>query len=669
MTADDRLSALAAKAGIFPRFRDLEQQVRPTSPDTYRALLRACGIAAGTPAEVSESLQALEAEEKSALLGRDEYATTGEATVLTARQEVAWHVCADTTGEVLAAGRSEGCRISLPPLVSGVHTLHLDAGGEKQSFSLIVSPRQTPSLSDLGAGQETWGIVAALYGLHSEENAGPGDYSDLAELARTAGRSGAGFLGINPVHALGWSDNSTISPYSPSHRGFLHTGHIAVPGRHRSCSPGPLIDYATHRPLHDASLAAAFDLFGTSRTTAEERSFDAFCRNGGKPLLDFARFETLSETHGADWRVWPDHLRIPQASAPGAPDDRIRFHLWLQWMADAQLRAAQSAGLSAGMPVGLYLDLAVGARLGGAEAWGAQASQAQGVSIGAPPDHLSPAGQNWQLTGYAPVKLRAQQYAPFRQVLAQSMRHCGLLRIDHALGMNRSYWIPDDGTPGGYIRQPFRSLMAVIAIEAERAGTAIVGEDLGLVPTGFRNEMAARGLYGYTVLQYEKTRNGRFRRPSRLRSRSLACFGTHDTPTLQGYRAGDDIRWWEKLGWISGDEVAKAKTARKKDLATLPGGGGGTAAQGDSFRDGVHRALSRSAAALVAVQLDDVLNVTDAQNLPGTISEHPNWQRRYPARVEELAGNPGLKRTAQIMARAGRSAGHKDSRKETGCKS
>lgn len=237
------------------------------------------------------------------------------------------------------------------------------------------------------------------------------------------------------------------------------------------------------------------------------------------------------------------------------------------------------------------------------------------------------------------------------------MRHAGLLRIDHALGLNRSYWIPDDGSPGGYIRQPFKSLKAIIAIEAVHAGCVIVGEDLGLVPDGFRQDMALSGFYGYSVLQYEKDKNGRFKPLTDLRRQSLACFGTHDTPTLAGYWGGRDIAWWKQLGWIGQKDAAKEAVRRARDkwqLVDLPAQARTTGQTPVDVRDAVHARLASTPVAMVAVQLDDILQVEEAQNLPGTVSEHPNWLRRYPLTLAEIAQSDDLSKTGDIMALAGR---------------
>ncbi len=248
-------------------------------------------------------------------------------------------------------------------------------------------------------------------------------------------------------------------------------------------------------------------------------------------------------------------------------------------------------------------------------------------------------------------KLIEGRYAALRRVIAETMRHAGILRIDHVLGLNRSFWVPDDGSPGGYIRQPFESLLAVVAIEAERAGTVVVGEDLGLVPEGFRDAINQRGFYSYSVLQYERDDDGEFRTPGALQPKSLACFGTHDTPTVKGFWQGRDIDWWHRLGWISEAEALAARAEREVDKAGLMAAAGKSTgpAQTDPTRD-LHAALAASPVAMVALQLDDLLGEVEAQNLPGTVQEHPNWQRRTRTSLDEIGHAAGLDRVSRLMA-------------------
>jgi 4-alpha-glucanotransferase len=237
------------------------------------------------------------------------------------------------------------------------------------------------------------------------------------------------------------------------------------------------------------------------------------------------------------------------------------------------------------------------------------------------------------------------------------MRYAGVLRIDHVLGLNRSFWIPDDGSPGGYIRQPFEALLAIVAIEAERANTVVIGEDLGLVPLGFREALAARGLYSYSVLQYEKDGEGHFRDPATLRDQSLACFGTHDTPTLKGFWKGRDIDWWRKLGWIDDAKAAENRQGREREKADLLALDGSDMQAGSSFGDvstHIHGLLAQSPAAMVSVQLDDVLGHCEAQNLPGTTDEHPNWRRRCKLPLESFEGDARFSRLGRQMEQSGR---------------
>lgn len=668
MSADADLADLAILCGIFDEFRDLEGVIRPTSPDTQRALLRAEGLAVGSPAEVRDTLTALRAAEAARIVPAEVVIAADHAASIPCQKPVEWHLALEETDGVFAQGRSDA-QVDLPPLPAGLHDLHLREGGRRHSCTVIAAPARAPLLHDVAALDRSWGVVAALYGLRSDRNHGVGDFEDLARLAELLGAQGVGFLGINPVHALGWAAEEVISPYSPSHRGFLNTGHIAldrvpdVSGGQIGETDSARIDYGSANAAHRAALQTAFATFQQNAGEADREALARFSDEGGPALADFARFEHLSTTLGQDWRKWPAAFRTPAKARLGEPLAEMSFHIWSQWLADRQLADAQRRAREAGMALGLYLDLAVGARLDGAEAWGAADTLARGVSLGAPPDHLSPAGQNWQLAAYAPRKLAARKYAPLRQVLRQAMRHCGVLRIDHALGLNRSYWIPEDGSPGGYIRQPFAALTAIIAIEAQRAGTVIVGEDLGLVPEGFRDTMAAQGFYGYTVLQYEKTDTGAFRKPADLRAQSLACFSTHDTPTIKGFWTGQDIDWWHRLNWIDKTGKARAQQQRAAEKADLLGVSKAdlTCKTAEDLRARVHSDLAQGPAALAAVQLDDILGMQEAQNLPGTVDEHPNWRRKSPVDLAELGRHPEVKKTAQLMAKAGRSGAEKQS--------
>ena len=654
MKNDDALARLANHNGIFPEFKDMAGVIHRASPDTQRAMLRANGLEISTARDVQDHLRQYEQTRKSSYVANDVVVSSGVKNSVPVGDAVEWQVLSESDGVVLAEGHAEEI-VDLPALPDGVHSLRVTGSKGTQLVNLIAAPVRAPSLKERSGMDQVWGVTAAFYGLNSGTGKKLADFDDLAAFSRILGINGAGFLGINPVHSLGEAAEDTISPYSPVHRGFLNTDHIALAERQPSSEVPTKIDYQGHRKEQRSRLRDKFSAFKASGNDASRRAFNDFCQNGGTALRDFARFEALSMHHGPNARHWPANAFEHHS----ASEDEMDYFMWMQWQADQQLGAAQEAAKSSGMTLGLYLDLAVGARLGGAESWGTQSAAAHGVSLGAPPDHLSPAGQNWQLSALSPRRLQHGKYEAFRFVLRQNMRHAGVLRIDHALGLNRSFWLPEDGSPGGYIRQHFQSFMGIIAIEAKRAGTVIVGEDLGLVPDGFRDEMAAWGLYGYSVLQYEKDAGGDFLPAHKMRAQSLACFGTHDTPTLEGFWRARDIAWWEKLGWITPQD-ATCETVRrsneKRQLARLPAPAPLPFRAGAGVRDTVHANLAACPAALVAVQLDDILCLEEAQNLPGTVDEHPNWRRVYPSTFSEIETGPDLHKTAGIMAHTGRSS-------------
>lgn len=642
---DTDLRDLARAHGVHTEYSDLHGQLHRAGPDTLRALLRALGVEAGSESEVRDALHHSRNQERNRHLPLEHIVEAEQTSSLPLRAPCQWCVTTET-GSVLAEGQADDV-LNLPGLPIGYHHLHASFADHRETTRILARPARAPDLQSRTAQHRSWGITGALYGLRSADNGGLGNYDDLSAAVSSLGAMGAQFFGINPVHALGWANSEIISPYSPSHRGFFNTDHIAIRGGLGPTPKAPLIDYAAFRRRHAAALEQAYAEF---KSRADTSAFLNWQDHAGPELAEFARFEALSETYGPDFRGWPQQLRQPGPEAERAAGDRTEFHAWLQWQADTQIGAAQRAAQAAGMSLGLYLDLAVGPRPDGAEVWMNAATIARGVTIGAPPDHLSPEGQSWALAAHAPGPLAAANYAPFRAMLRKLMDKCGLLRIDHALGLARSYWLPDDGSAGGYVTQPFASLLAVIQIEAARAGCVVIGEDLGLVPAGFREQMNAARLYSYAVWQFETRPDGSILPAGNLAPYGLACFGTHDTPTLSGFWHGIDIEWWHRVGWLNAPARANQHGHRARQRHSLRKNCNIAPEAGiTEVIDKVHAELATAPSELVSVQLDDALAVTEAQNLPGTIDAHPNWRRRLPVSVDRFATSTALRHVADTM--------------------
>ncbi|MGE5640274.1 MAG: malto-oligosyltrehalose synthase [Clostridia bacterium] len=510
---------------------------------------------------------------------------------------------------------------------------------------------QPPLLEE---GGRLWGFTVQLYGLRSQRNWGIGDFGDLRRLAELSGRMGAGILGVNPLHAT-----SGTSPYSPSSRHALNVLYIDVDAlpefgavRHRldkkfwkgieRLKAAPLVDYDGVRAAKLQALELAY------RALRDRKGLAAFARSASRELRDFAIFEALREKFGGGWPGWPEPYRSPSSSAVRAFEKknrkRVDFHLWLQWRARQQLDAAQAACQAAGMPVGLYVDLALGADGGGAETWSDQAAFAPGVSIGAPPDEFNPKGQDWGLPPYSPRALAAQAYEPFANLLRANMPRGGALRMDHVMSLMRLWWIPHGNKPeqGGYVHYPFEDLLGILARESRARRCLVVGEDLGTVLPEFRHALNQAGVLSYRPLLFEKLPDGRFSPPEAYPREALVCVTTHDLPTWKGFFEGGDLSLRRDLG-LSVDPEKECQS-REQDQKGLQ-----EALKGED----PHAFLARTPAKLLVVQPEDVLGLEEQANLPGTVAEHPNWRRKLPLPLEQWRGDERMAALVRSMAGRG----------------
>ncbi|MFP3920250.1 MAG: 4-alpha-glucanotransferase [Dichotomicrobium sp.] len=539
---------------------------------------------------------------------------------------------------------------------------------------------------------QAWGITCQLYGLRSARNWGIGDFEDLARLAELAGPLGADFIGINPLHALFFAEPRHFSPYAPSSRRFLNPLYIAVDRLEGATPPNPpqleavratdLVDYPRVSRLKRTALEAAFahdQAAGLNGDSAASAQFEAFRREHGAPLHDFALFEALSEAMVAQgkscgWHGWPEPFRDRTGAAVrhfrAENEERVLFHMWLQWIAHRQLADAQARARAAGMRVGLYLDLAVGVAPDGASTWSEPENVLRGVRVGSPPDAFNAEGQDWGLAPLSPPALDADHGRLFGQIIREAIGPAGALRIDHAMALMRLYLIPDGlpSTDGAYVHYPLDRMLHALARASREAGTIVIGEDLGTVPPNFREVMRAARVLGYRVLFFEREPDGRFKRAEAYERDALACISTHDLPTLRGWWTAHDIDMRVEIGLDDAEKGAADRAEREADrvrlLAALAESGVlpddlAPAARGESpppealtqeLSLAFARFLARTPCRLVALQLEDLTGAVDPANVPGTIHDHPNWQRKIPRALEELASAPGFHAITRAVA-------------------
>jgi 4-alpha-glucanotransferase len=700
------IEAMARLRGIGDAYHDYRGELKFFSVDTKRALLRAMGCPVDDAAALAAELRRLEtargrrflppvAAARCARIGVDINITArefGSALTWSVRFEdgsyrdgvISTADCRETwRGEVDGSWITRR-RLELPfDLPAGYHELQTRVAGAAERCLLIMSPPQAFEPAPILKGRRLWGLAVQLYTLRSRDNWGIGDFGDLQTLIRWIAPCGAGFIGLNPLHALAPADPGRCSPYSASSRHFLNVLYIAVPlvpefeecgaARERLAEPavaerlrelriGEWVDYRGAAEFKFEILALLYSDFRTRHLqTGSERArqFQSFVAAGGELLQMHARFDALDRYFRATagtasgWLNWPEEFRDVRGTAAARfaaeHPTEIDFYAYMQWLAHEQLCAAQALTRELGMAIGLYGDYAVGANPSGSETWTDRGSYCMGAEIGAPPDPLALKGQGWGIPPQDPHCMQEQRLQSVIPLIRNNMRYFGALRLDHVMALFRQWWVAAGCSPtdGAYVHYPLQELLCVLALESSRNACLVVGEDLGVVPDEMRIAMPEFGLYHYKVLLFEKS-EGRFRRPGDYVRRALATATTHDMPTLRSYWEGRDIELRRGMNLYPSTEVeSNIVLERERDremlLEALHDQGlrpEHPATPRDAFSAALayalHLYLARSAAGLVSLQLEDLLGETRPVNVPGTDREYPNWQRKLAVAIDEL---------------------------------
>ncbi len=707
----EQVEKLATLRGIGDVFHDFRGELRYFSLQSKIDLLRVMGCPVDDDTALAAQIRAMEAESLQALLPMTAI-SRGERLLLDvnipARQfglALVWtlklddgsiHEGATPTTAMQESWRGEvdgiwytRRRFDLPfELPEGQHELVAKlSGGENCTSRLIVAPRKCHTPPPLRAGRRLWGVAVQLYSVRSRSNWGMGDFGDLLGVVRWLAPLGAGFIALNPLHALAPGEPQRASPYSASNRNFLNILYVDIaavpelsecePARTRVASDefkarcaelrsAQNVDYTGVAALKLEllrTLYAHFRAHHLALDTPRAQSFRDYVAMGDQELRAHALFDAI-DAHfiatrggGSGWQGWPGEFANPASSAVEQfaveHADEVQFFMYAQWLANEQLRAVQALAVELGMAIGLYGDFAVGAHPSGSEVWSQQNLFRLGAEIGAPPDALALKGQGWGLPPQDPRTLLTLHMRPFRSLLKNNMRYYGALRFDHVMALFRQWWVAAGQSPalGAYVHYPMDNFMAVLALESERHRCLIVGEDLGTVPDAIRLAMPQNGLLHYKVLLFERE-DGRFRKPQAYAAQSLATATTHDMPTLRSFWEGKDIDLRVRLDlYPNPDMPEQERNARAHDrwllLSALEEQGlwsasGNVPDFSMALVSSIHAYLARTSAELACVQIEDLIGMTDPVNVPGTYLEYPNWQRKVTVDLEDIAANPEI---------------------------
>ncbi|HEU5360687.1 MAG TPA: 4-alpha-glucanotransferase, partial [Candidatus Deferrimicrobiaceae bacterium] len=548
--------------------------------------------------------------------------------------------------------------------------------GETTAEVLLISAPRKAYAPGGKQEEKTWGVFLPLYSLHTRRSPGSGDLTDLAALMDWVSGLGGSVVGTLPLLAAFLSEPFHPSPYSPASRLFWNEFYLdfsrvpefpsCAPAREIVSSPGfreeidalrasPLVDYRRGMALKRKVLERLARGFHTGNDSVRRGAFEAFLA-ANPDAEEYAVFRATGERQRAPWPAWPAPLRDRRIPPEAYDEEAKRYHLYVQWVFDEQFGALSKRFRERGEA--LYLDLPLGVSYDSYDVWRNRDLFVLDVAAGAPPDDFFTQGQNWGFPPMHPGRSREEGFRYYRACLRHQLRHAGILRIDHVMGLHRFFWVPRGMTAreGTYVRYPAEELYAVLTLESHRHGARIVGEDLGTVPPYVRPAMARHGLSRMFVVQFGLSPDpARALRP--VPAESLGCVNTHDMPTFASFWEGRDIDDRIALGLLDEEgarEERKRRSRLKDALAAflrrkgwLENAGSGS----EPVLAGCLSFLAASRTGVVITNLEDLYLETDPQNVPGTWKERPNWLRKARYGFETIREMPRVIRALREVDR------------------
>jgi 4-alpha-glucanotransferase len=697
------LHDLCRRAGLQTEYWDIWGQRHVPSGEALRALLAALGIdpdkpAAAAPFEPLDPVAVLLASESSPTVALRLPAGYESGLISTALYwEDGGALRRDHRAAALASAPAGETGFLLPlaaPLRLGYHDLEvvLSAPGKTEirtAMRVIAAPGRTWTPAALDAGGKLAGLSLCLWGIRSERNWGTGDFTDLEEVVQwAAARLGVSMIGLNPLHALHNREPYNISPYLPLtvfYRNELYldpermeefaasrwarsiVGSEAFQERLAALRASELVEYETVVRLKRLVFRVLFREFlrGMKANTTHARDFVRWRGAEGDLLARYATYRALDEyLHKLNpdlwiWPDWPVEYQDPESAVVAdfirAHPRQIQFHQWLQWHIDRQLARVQRTAGDAGMPIGLYHDLALATDSCGADLWGYRGYYAKGARVGSPPDDFAPEGQDWAFPPALPEAHRADGYRLFAESIRRNARPGGALRIDHVMRFFRLFWIPD-GMPaksGSYLHDHWRDLIRVLCLESHRGRFLVVGEDLGTCPDWIRVALRDHGILAYRLFYFERGHEGRPKTPGEYDVQALVSSTTHDLPTLAGYWGLRDLEVRCKAGLLPDQKWYDGQMAqRHRDKAALldalivhgflprdfPREAAGWTELTGELHNAIIGYLASTPSQLFLLNQEDLTKETEQQNLPGTTWQYPNWKRKMALTLAEIEG-------------------------------
>lgn len=741
---DELINELAEMCGIIPEYWDIFGKKRIASIETKKAILRAMGFNVDSAEEVAgeifkrkafpwtcfiEPVHVISVNSRPFKIPVYMPVDEGQEGLIT----LSWQVSNEDNPNIPSgSGTASGSSIIIEEQkwINGGRYIkaYIELNGEynigyysiniafrtpvtalKKTSRLIITPDACYVPPELEAGK-TWGLCINLYAIRSFRNWGVGDLTDLKEVIKWISGLKAGFVGINPLHAIENRKPFGISPYSPISRlyknfiyldiedipevkellhppspslikggmkGYYSNQTIEIENQIDELRNSDLIDYEKIASLKEKVLRYAFEVFYEKHMQSNARNndtiekFKQYISDEDEALEDFATFMALSKKFSSySWQSWAAEFHDPSGIAvqdfKKSSAKEILFYRYIQWLIEGQIKEASLEVKKSGMTVGIYHDLAIGSTGGGSDAWNYQGIIAKTSDVGAPPDDFNPKGQNWGFPPAIPLRLHETGYEFFIQSIRKNMKYCGALRIDHALGLFRVYWIPQGLTPehGAYVRYPYEDLMRIAALESVRNRTMVIAEDLGTIGENVREMLDRFRMLSYRLFYFERNYpDPSFTPPEKYPETALCAATTHDLPTIYGWWSGRDIEVKKGLGMYPGEDILQRDISnRERDKMLLLDAINSLLVTCYSLPKemsqelclAIYEYLAHTPCKLLAVSLDDIIGTLDQQNMPGVTDMYPNWMQKTPLRLEEIITNRWVNDLSEMFKRHNR---------------
>jgi len=507
------------------------------------------------------------------------------------------------------------------------------------------------------------GVLLPLFSIRSAADWGVGEIPDLVPFARWAAGAGFGMVQVLPVNEV---SRGQSSPYGALSAFAIDPVYVAVEalddfqaaGGLDALSAGdrkllaevraaPAVRWGPVRELKGRALEAAFASFVEREwrpKTARARELERFAREQSAWLDDYALFVCIHDElmEGRSWLDWPEPLRDQQpealADARARLSQRVLFRTWLQWVVDRQWHAARR-GANA-VAVELAGDIPFMVAPDSADVWARRQDFRLDARVGVPPDAFSATGQDWGLPLYRWADMEAGGHAWFNARADRMADLYGFYRIDHVVGLYRTYHFVKDAPPAFTpSEEPDQIANGERILKIFSRLAKVIAEDLGVVPPFIRASLDRLAIPGYKVQRWERRWDAAgqpFTDPVMWPGCSVATTGTHDTDSA--------AEWYEGL-----------PAEDRAQLLALPSMAAVRASAGPRYdepvRDALLEMLYASGSDLLLLPFQDCFGHRERINVPGTVNDQ-NWTYRLAQTVAELAADrPSRDRLRALAAR------------------